>query len=808
MPYPYKDIEEKWRKIWEETEPGKTDENSDKPKFYCLVEFPYPSGAGLHTGHVRTYTALDVIARKRRMDGYNVLFPIGWDAFGLPTENYAIKVGRPPQDITKENIDTFREQFKSVGLSFDWSREVNTTDPNYYKWTQWQFLEFFKAGLAYKKAMAINWCLSCEIGLANEEVVGGVCERCGGDVEKRDKEQWMIAITKYADRLLEDLETVDYLPKIKKQQQDWIGRSEGINITYQVEVIDAPVTVYTTRPDTNFGATFVALAPDGEYVRDHLSEFPNKEEVAEYIKLALQKTDIDRIAEGREKTGVFTGLYATNKLNERKMPIYVADFVLGNVGTGSLVGVPGHDHRDFEFAQKMGIDIIRVVVGPDGDTSEITSIDQVQEEKGKMINSGPLDGMDIHDATSAIMDYIEKEGYGERTINYKIRDWVFSRQRYWGEPIPLVHCQGSCSPETNGWVAVPDEDLPVKLPPVESYEPTESGESPLAAIEDWVNTTCPTCGGPAKRETDTMPNWAGSSWYFLRYTDPHNSDAFASKEQLEKWMPVDFYNGGMEHTTLHLLYSRFWNKFLFDRGHVPVSEPYARRHSHGMVLAEDGSKMSKSKGNVINPNETVAQYGGDSLRLYELFMGPFEDTVPWNTNGVVGVRRFLEKVWNLQKLVGDSESEEVTKAMHRLIKSVGEDIEKLRFNTAVAKFMEAVNLLQQTKSISTDSWKMFVLALFPLAPFMTSELWEKVSKDPIHEQAWPSYDESFVQVSEVEIAVQVNGKLRASVLVSVGAEENEVTELAKSHENVASYIDGKEIKRVIFVKGRLINFVV
>ena len=656
-------IEKKWQKIWEQkkifeaknpsTRSARSGQ-SKKQKFFTLVEFPYPSGDGLHVGHCRSYTGLDIISRKKRMEGKNVLFPIGWDAFGLPTENYAIKKGIHPSVATKRNTDTFRKQLKSLGFSFDWSREVNTTDPAYYKWTQWIFLQLFKNNLAYKDKIAINWCSSCKIGLANEEVVAGNCERCGTKVEKKEKDQWMIKITKYADRLIKDLDNVNYLEKIKIQQKEWIGKSEGINIDYKIEgqaFAEASadkqnkiISVFTTRPDTNFGATFLVAGPDSNFVKENLETFPEKEKVKEYIKEALAKADIERTAEGRKKTGVATGWYAINNLNNRKMPIYVGDFVLGQFGTGCVVGVPGHDLRDFEFAKAMNLEVIRVVIGKDGDTSEITDAKQVQEEVGIMINSGFLDGKDIHEATKLIMDYIEEKGWGKKIINYKLRDWVFSRQHYWGEPIPLIYCS-DC-----GWVAVPEKDLPVELPKVKKYEPTDNGESPLAVIEKWVNTKCPKCGGPAKRETDTMPNWAGSNWYFLAYTFAKNGKYNWNNKDIESFMPVDWYNGGMEHTTLHLLYSRFIFKFLWDIGAVPKSigsEPYMKRTSHGMVLGEGGIKMSKSKGNVINPDTVVKDFGADTLRIYEMFMGPFDQAIPWDTKGVIGSRRFLEKIYNL-----------------------------------------------------------------------------------------------------------------------------------------------------------------
>ncbi len=766
--YDHSSIDPKWQKRWEDEGVFHAQDDSDKEKFYCLIEFPYPSGDGLHLGHPRSYCALDMVARKKRMEGFNVLYPIGWDAFGLPTENYAIKTGRKPQDVTKENTDTFRRQLKSLGISFDWSREVNTTDPAYYKWTQWQFLEFFKAGLAYKAGMAINWCLSCKIGLANEEVVNGACERCGGDVEKRDKEQWMIAITKYADRLLEDLETVDYLPKIKKQQQDWIGKSEGAEIDFAIDGSDDAIKVFTTRPDTIMGATFMVLAPEHPFVAT-LTTDDQKKAVEKYVKAAAKKSDIDRGDATKEKTGVFTGAYALHPVTGEKMAVWVADYVMMGYGTGAIMSVPALDERDQEFAQAFDLPIVE---------TELLDFDEAVEKVG-----------------------------GKKTTNYKLRDWVFSRQRYWGEPIPLVHCE-KCSPETGGWVAVPDDQLPVVLPEVEKYQPTDTGESPLAAIEDWVNTECPSCGGPAKRETDTMPNWAGSSWYFLRYIDPHNDKAFADMDKLKYWMPIDLYNGGMEHTVLHLLYSRFWNKFLFDRGHVPVSEPYARRHSHGLILAEDGRKMSKSLGNVINPDEIVEKYGADTLRMYEMFIGPFEEPVPWSTNGLIGVRRFLDKVARLPDIVSDSEDEEVTRALHKVIKKVSEDIDKMRFNTAVAALMTFVNVVNKQGTITKESLTTFMRALCPFAPHMANEIAEQLGETTVLEsQSWPSYNERLVIDDVVTLAVQVNGKLRATLEVAPDASQDEVEKLARANENVAKYVTD-EPRKVIYVPGKMLNFVV
>jgi len=805
MKYNHQETEQKWQSKWEEKwdDLYSAKDDSQKPKYYILVEFPYPSGEGLHMGHPRSYVALDILARKRRMQGFNVLYPMGWDAFGLPAENFAIKTGQHPRVTTEKNIATFKRQLKSIGLSFDWSREVNTTDPAYYKWTQWLFLQFLKHDLAYKAKMPINWCVSCKIGLANEEVVDGRCERCGGAVEKRDKEQWMLRITKYADKLLAGLDKVDYLPRVRKQQEDWIGRSEGITIRYDIDNIDEKVEVFTTRPDTNFGATFIALAPDSAFVRDHLDLIPEKEKVSMYIKESAGKSDIERVAEGRKKTGVFTGLYAINQLTDKKMPIYVADFVLGTVGTGAVVGVPGHDLRDFEFAQVFGIEVLRVVVGPDGDQSPITKPEQVQEEAGTMINSVFLNGLNIHDAMQKIMDYIERKGWGKRVTNYKLRDWVFSRQRYWGEPIPVIHC------EACGIVPVPDKDLPVKLPEVEKYEPTDTGESPLAKISEWVNVKCPKCGKDAKRETDVMPNWAGSSWYFLRYIDPKNDQSFADKEKLKYWMPIDWYNGGMEHTTLHLLYSRFWNNFFYDIGLVPTSEPYAKRTSHGLILAEDGEKMSKSRGNVINPDDIIAEYGADTLRCYEMFIGPFDQPVPWDSKGVIGVRRFLEKVFGLADKVGEIENEQLVRAMHKTIKKVTEDIEAMKYNTALSQMMICANEFSITDLIPKDLFEMFLKVLSPFTPHLTEELWEKLGhQESITKQSWPKYDVEFVEDSEIDLVVQINGKVRDTITVPAGLKDEDLQARALASEKIKKLVEGKDVKKIIIARGRIVNIVV
>ncbi len=770
MSYDHQSIDGKWQKRWMEAHVFEAKNDSPKEKFYLLVEFPYPSGAGLHVGHPRSYTAIDIIARKRRMEGKNVLFPMGWDAFGLPAENYAIKTGNHPGTFTQTNIDTFRRQLQSMGFSFDWSREVNTTDPAYYKWTQWMFLEFFKAGLAYKTEMAINWCPKDLCGLANEEVIAGKCERCGTPVEKKLKSQWMIAITKYADRLLSDLEGLNYLPKIKKQQEEWIGRSEGAEIDFPLLTkegakgrLEDSITVFTTRPDTIFGVTYVVLAPEHPLVASIVSD-EQRAAVDEYVASIKSKTDIERGDDTKEKTGVFTGAFVTNPANNEAVPVWIADYVLGHYGTGAVMAVPQHDERDRAFSEAMNLPIV---------DRPLVSFEEAVAKTG-----------------------------GRQKTTYKLRDWVFSRQRYWGEPIPLVHC------EKDGWVAVPTEELPVVLPNVENYQPTENGESPLANIESFVNTKCPQCGGAAKRETDTMPNWAGSSWYFLRYTDPHNDKEFASKEALKQWMPIDIYNGGMEHTTLHLLYSRFWNKFLFDRGYVPTSEPYARRHSHGMINAEDGRKMSKSWGNVVNPDEVVGQHGADTLRVYEMFMGPFEEMVPWSTNGVIGVRRFLDKAIRMSEKIADVEDVEVTKMLHKTIAKISGDIEGFGFNTAVAQLMMFVNVVQEKGAITKESLRLFLRTLVPFAPHVANEMWEQLGGTGfVEEQEWPVADASMLKDDTVEMAVQVNGKLRGTIVVAADEVEEIIVKTARADENVAKYVVD-EPKKVIVVKGKLVNFVV
>ncbi len=820
MRYDYHKIEKRWQDKWEKSGIYNAEDSTKKEKYYFLIEFPYPSGEGLHVGHPRSYTALDILARKKRMEGCNVLYPIGFDAFGLPSENYAIKTGIHPAITTKKNIETFTKQLKSLGFSFDWSRQVTTTDPEYYKWTQWIFLKLYEKGLAYKARIPINWCLDCKIGLANEEVVDGKCERCGGEVEKREKEQWMLKITAYADRLIDDLKNVDYWDRIKTQQTNWIGRKEWIDITYPVENTEEEIVVSTTRPDTNFGATFVVVAPEHSLLSLDKSLVPeeHKNEVDKYIKEANKKSELDRMADGRKKTGIFTGLYCINQLNNKKMPIWVSDFVLTTVGTGAVVGVPGHDMRDFEFAKKFDLRIIRVVVGKDGDTSEIIKKEQVQEEEGIMVNSEFINDLDIHEATEKMMDHLEKKGWGERAIRYHLRDWVFSRQRYWGEPIPMYHC------EKCGVVPASEEEVlntdKWQLPKIEKYEPTDTGESPLAAITDWVNTECPRCKGPAKRETDTMPNWAGSSWYFLRYIDPHNNKELADKKKLKYWAPVDWYNGGMEHTTLHLLYSRFWYKFLYDIGVVPKecgSEPYKKRTSHGMILGEGGEKMSKSRGNVINPDNVVKKYGADTFRIYEMFMGPFDQAIPWDAKGVVGVKRFLDKVWNLfesKKFIECGGSchdipKEIPFGLHKTIKKVTEDINNMRFNTAISQMMIFINLISGADVVPRAAMEKFLIILSPFAPHITEELWSRLgNKTSIFKEKWPKYNPALIKDETINLVVQVNGKLRDTIPVDANISEDKAKKIAKDSEKVKKWIKGKEIVKVIFVKGKLINIVI
>jgi len=798
--YNFRAVEKKWQEIWENEEIFKTGYDFSKPKYYALVEFPYPSGEGLHVGHPRPYTALDVVARKRRLEGYNVLFPMGWDAFGLPTENYAIQTKIHPSVITERNINRFREQLRSLGFSFDWSREVNTTDPAYFKWTQWIFLKLFEKGLAYKKEMPINWCPRCKIGLANEEVVEGSCERCGHQVETRVKNQWMLKITAYAERLLSDLDTVDYIERVKVQQRNWIGRSEGADVIFRIKDTDETLTVFTTRPDTLFGATYMVISPEHPVLhklKDRIQNFP---EIEAYQEQARKKSEFERSQLVREKTGVrVEGLSAINPVNGEEISIWVSDYVLMTYGTGAIMAVPGHDERDWEFAKKFGLPIVEVVAGGD-----VTQEAYTDTEHGIMVNSGFLNGLDVQTAKQKITAWLQEKGLGEPKVNYKLRDWVFSRQRYWGEPIPLVHC------EQCGWVPVPEEELPVRLPQVANYEPTDTGESPLAKIRHWVETTCPKCGGYAERETDTMPQWAGSSWYFLRYCDPHNDQELASREALEYWLPVDWYNGGMEHTTLHLLYSRFWHKFLYDIGVVPTPEPYAKRTSHGMILGENNEKMSKSRGNVVNPDEVVAEYGADTLRLYEMFIGDFEKSVPWSTDGVKGCKRFLDRVWKMQEMIipGTAYRPELEAKIHQTIKKVSLDYENLKFNTAVAALMTLVNEIYHLGSINEAEMKTFLILLNPVAPHITEELWWQLGfEGMLNEQTWPKWDEEKTVEQTVEIGVQVNGKLRGTIVVNLDDSQEIAREKALANDAVQKALEGKTIVKEIYVPGRIYNIV-
>lgn len=799
--YNHQSLEQKWQKIWDENETFKTTEDTSKPKFYALVEFPYPSGEGLHVGHPRPYTALDVVARKRRMEGYNVLFPMGWDAFGLPAENYAIKTKIHPAVVTERNVARFKEQMRSLGFSFDWSREVNTTDPNYFKWTQWIFIKLFEQGLAYKKEMPINWCPSCKIGLANEEVVDGSCERCGHGVETRVKNQWMLKITEYAERLIEDLDEVDYIERVKIQQRNWIGRSEGADVSFAIKDTAESLTVFTTRPDTLFGATYMVISPEHPILEKLQDRIANLEVIKAYQAEARKKTEFERAELNHEKTGVrIEGLAALNPVNSEEITIWVSDYVLMSYGTGAIMAVPGHDERDWEFAKTFDLPIIEVVAGGD-----VTQEAYTQTETGTMVNSGFLNGLDVDSAKKKITAWLEEKGVGVPKVNYKLRDWVFSRQRYWGEPIPLVHCS-DC-----GWVAIPEEELPLRLPQVENYEPTDTGESPLAKMRDWVETTCPTCGGYAERETDTMPQWAGSSWYFLRYTDPHNDQALASRENLDYWMAVDWYNGGMEHTTLHLLYSRFWHKFLYDIGVVPGTEPYKKRTSHGMILGENNEKMSKSRGNVVNPDDVVKEYGADTLRMYEMFIGDFEKSVPWSTDGVRGCKRFLDRVWKLKDTVkaGSAYSEALEAKMHQTIKKVSHDYESLKFNTAIAALMTLFNEVNQLGTINEAEMKTFLILLNPVAPHITEELWQVLGfEGMLHEQSWPSYDEEKTIAQTIAIGVQVNGKVRGDITVNLNDSQEAAREKAMANDNIQRAIAGKTIVKEIYVPGRIYNIVV
>ena len=803
--YNFKEVEKKWQDKWYAEGTFNAKNDYSKEKWYGLVEFPYPSGQGLHVGHPRSYTALDIIARKRRMQGYNVLFPIGFDAFGLPAENYAIKNHVHPKITTEKNINHFREQLKSIGFSFDWSREVNTTDPNYYKWTQWIFIQLYKHGLAYKATMPINFCTGCKVGLANEEVVNGVCERCGSPVVQKEKSQWMLRITKYAQRLIDDLDDVNFLDKIKAQQINWIGRSEGAEVNFKISGTDDNLLIYTTRPDTIFGATYMVIAPEHSLIEKYKDRITNLDEVEEYKKKAALKSDFERAELNKEKTGVeIKGIKAVNPLTNEEIPIWISDYVLITYGTGAIMAVPAHDTRDFEFAKKFNL-LIKQVIKDKNSENESNELEEAFTDvnKGIAINSDFLNGLDSKEAINKAIEYIEEHKLGERKVNYKLRDWVFSRQRYWGEPIPMVYC------EKCGWVPIPEEELPLKLPDVEDYEPGENGESPLAKHEEWINTTCPHCGGKARRETDTMPQWAGSSWYYLRYMDPHNDKALASKEALEYWSPVDWYNGGMEHTTLHLLYSRFWHKFLYDIGIVPTKEPYAKRTSHGMILGSNGEKMSKSKGNVINPDEIVDEFGADSFRVYEMFMGPFDQTAPWSMESIRGCMKFLDRVWNMQDFLvpGDEYSEKFEKMMYKAIKKVSSDIEEMKFNTSVATFMTMVNEFYKEKRINKAEFATFLQLLNPFAPHMTEELYQKIGgTEELAYKAWPTYDEAKTIEDEIEIPVQIKGKVRATITIMKDEDEEKVKEKAK--EAVASQLEGKKIIKEIYVKNKIYNIVI
>lgn len=800
MEYNFKQIESKWQNVWYSQNTFATKQDFTLPKYYCLVEFPYPSGQGLHVGHPRSYTALDIVARKKRLEGYNVLYPMGWDAFGLPTENFAIKNHVHPAEVTKKNVTHFKEQLQSLGFSFDWTREINTTDPSYYKWTQWIFLQLYKKGLAYKKEMAVNWCTSCKCVLANEEVVNGVCERCGSEVIRKNQSQWMLKITAYADRLVKDLDDVDFIDRVKTQQRNWIGRSTGAEVDFGTTLGDT-LTVYTTRPDTLFGATYMVISPEHPLIEKWADKITNLDEVRKYQDEAAHKSDFERTELNKEKTGVkLEGVMGINPVNNAEIPIFISDYVLVSYGTGAIMAVPAHDTRDWEFAKKFNLPIIEVVKGSEVGVENEAFTDCAT---GVMTNSSFLTGMSVEEAKKAITEWLTKEGKGHEKVNFKLRDWVFSRQRYWGEPIPIVKC------EKCGYVPLDESELPLTLPNVESYEPTDTGESPLAKMTDWVNTTCPCCGGPAKRETDTMPQWAGSSWYFLRYCDPHNDKELISKEAAEYWTPVDWYNGGMEHTTLHLLYSRFWHKFLYDIGVVPTSEPYKKRTSHGMILGENGEKMSKSRGNVVNPDEIVDAYGADTMRLYEMFIGDFEKAAPWNSDSIKGCKRFIEKYWNLQEKVkdGNEYSPEHEALMHKTIKKVTYDIDNLKANTAIASMMTLVNEFSQ-KGCNKAELKTLTILLNPFAPHVTEEMWQVMNfGGMVNEAQWPTYDEEKTKENSVEIVIQVMGKVRSKLTIPVDMSKDEVLAAAKADAKIAELLDGKEIKKEIYVPGKLVNFV-
>ena len=799
--YNHKVVEKKWQKVWDDEKAFAATQDYTKPKYYALVEFPYPSGQGLHVGHPRPYTALDIVARKRRMQGYNVLYPMGWDAFGLPTENYAIKNKIHPKIVTENNVKHFKEQLHSLGYSFDWDREINTTDPNYYKWTQWIFLKLFKAGLAYKKEMPINWCTSCKVGLANEEVVNGVCERCGAPVVRKVKSEWMLKITEYADKLIEGLNDVDYIERVKVSQKNWIGRSTGAEVDFAIKGKEEKLRIYTTRCDTLFGVTYMVVSPEHPYLDKYKDEIKNWSEIEAYREAASRKSDFERAELAKDKTGVaIDGLTAINPVNGKEIPIWVSDYVLMSYGTGAIMAVPAHDERDWEFAKKFNLPMLQVVAknGEEVDISEAAFTDVAT---GVLINSDFLNGLEVKDAKEKMIKFLEDKGIGTAKTNYKLRDWVFSRQRYWGEPIPIVHCD-KC-----GYVPIDEKDLPLLLPEVESYMPTDNGESPLAAMTDWVNTTCPCCGGPAKRETDTMPQWAGSSWYFLRYTDPHNDKALASPEALKYWLPVDWYNGGMEHTTLHLLYSRFWHKFLYDQGVVPTPEPYQKRTSHGMILGENGEKMSKSRGNVVNPDDIVREYGADTLRTYEMFIGAFDLAASWSEDGVKGCRRFLERVWKLQDIMTEEEgySKDLETKMHQTIKKVSYDFENLKYNTAIAAMMSLLNDFYKKGSITKGEFKTLIILLNPVAPHITEELWQTIGcEGRVYEQTWPEYDEAKTVEANVEIAVQINGKTKGTLMIGKDDPKDDV--IAKAKESIADKLTGNIVKES-YVPGRIVNIV-
>ena len=798
VPYNHKEVETKWQKVWDDEQAFKVGEDFSKPKFYALVEFPYPSGQGLHVGHPRPYTALDIVARKRRMQGYNVLYPMGWDAFGLPTENFAIQNKIHPKVVTENNVSRFKNQLHSLGYSFDWDREVNTTDPNYYKWTQWIFLKLFKEGLAYKSEMPINWCTSCKVGLANEEVVNGVCERCGSEVVRKVKSQWMLKITEYADKLIDGLDTVDYIERVKVSQKNWIGRSYGAEVDFEIADTDEKLRIYTTRADTLFGVTYMVVSPEHPVLDKYQDRIKNWDDIVAYREQAAKKSDFERSELAKDKTGVcIDGMMAVNPVNNTQIPIFVSDYVLMSYGTGAIMAVPAHDERDWDFAKKFGLPIIEVVAGGKDVQEEVFT----DVATGVLVNSGFLNGLEVAQAKEKMIAYLEEKGIGTAKTNYKLRDWVFSRQRYWGEPIPIVKCD-KC-----GYVAIPESELPLELPEVESYMPTDNGESPLATMTDWVNTTCPCCGGPAQRETDTMPQWAGSSWYFLRYIDPHNTEALASKEALDYWLPIDWYNGGMEHTTLHLLYSRFWHKFLYDQGVVPTSEPYQKRTSHGMILGENGEKMSKSRGNVVNPDDIVRDYGADTLRTYEMFIGAFDLSASWSENGVKGCRRFLERVWKLQDILVDGEeySADLMTKMHQTIKKVSMDYESLKYNTAIAALMTLLNDVVKKGAINKAEFKTFLILLNPVAPHITEELWKEAGYEGrVYQATWPEYDEAKTVEDTVEIAVQVNGKTKA--VIEVAKDIDKDAAIAKAKEALGDKLTGNIIKE-IYVPGRIVNIV-